>query len=348
MLESIDSSRSSLRRKSPETEALRLIPETMARKYMAIPLAVDGNVLRVAMANPADIFALEALASCSQMRIEPEPATQEEVMEALDFNYKAYEEIESRCADAGARGRASGARPRDEQVVEGGAARRVPRLQPEREGPHGGVGVFGPPDAGRTRLHPAHWEELADSDPSVFTIDTVPERFARVGDPSAGIDAAAGSLEGLLELADQHEAAGFGDAPWPPQYAKAEGEPTRVQPSRRKTGPAPRDGIVPPPAPGKTAGPTGRRRTTAPLIEIARAETEAEAREGLERWKGRHPEVVPRLQPADVMVDAMRGRSTTWTRIRINLRNVPEDDRPQQEALEVDYDPWAGYAGPRP
>jgi bifunctional non-homologous end joining protein LigD len=195
---------------------------------------------------------------------------------------------------------------------------------------------------------PLTWDELADCDPAAFTIDTVPERFTQIGDPSAGIDDAAGSLEPLLELAAEHEAAGFGDAPWPPQYAKAEGEPMRVQPSRRKTGPPPREGIVPPPAPGKRAGPTGRRRTTAPLIEIARAETEAEAMQGLDRWKAKHPEVVPHLQPPDVMVDSMRGRSTTWTRIRVNLRNVPEDDRPPQEALEVDYDPWAGFAGPRP
>jgi bifunctional non-homologous end joining protein LigD len=195
---------------------------------------------------------------------------------------------------------------------------------------------------------PLTWDELPDCDAAAFTIDTVPDRFAQIGDPSAGIDEAVGKLEPLLELAAEHEAAGFGDAPWPPQYAKQEGEPPRVQPSRRKTGPAPREGIVPPPAPGKTAGPTGRRRTTAPLIEIARAATEDEAIQGLEQWKARHREVVALLQPSDVMVDSMRGRSTTWTRIRINLRNVPEEERPSQEALEVDYDPWAGYTGPRP
>ncbi len=195
---------------------------------------------------------------------------------------------------------------------------------------------------------PLTWEELPGCDPAAFTIDTVPERFAAIGDPSSGIDEAVGSLDPLLELAEQHEAAGFADAPWPPQYAKAEGEPTRVQPSKRRTGPPPRDGIVPPPAPGKSAGPTGRRRTTAPLIEIARAETEAGAMQGLERWKEKHPDVVPHLQPADVMVDSMRGRSTTWTRIRVNLRNVPADERPAQEALEVDYDPWAGFTGPGP
>ena len=84
-----------------------------------------------------------------------------------------------------------------------------------------------------------------------------------------------------------------------------------------------------------------------PLIEIARAETEREAMEGFERWKAKHPEVVPHLEPTDVMVDPMRGRSTTWTRIRVNLRNVPEADRPAQDALEVDYDPWEGVEWPQ-
>src|SRR5205814_2244502 len=107
-----------------------------------------------------------------------------------------------------------------------------------------------------------------------------------------------------------------------------------------------RAGTVPPPAPGKSAGPTGRRRTTFPLVEIARAATQTEALEGLERWKVRHPAVVARLEPSDVLVDAMRGRNTTWTRIRVNLKNVPEAERPDQEPLEVDYDPWAGWEGP--
>jgi bifunctional non-homologous end joining protein LigD len=186
---------------------------------------------------------------------------------------------------------------------------------------------------------PLRWDEVPGCDPAAFTIDTVPERFAAVGDPSDGIDGAAGSLEPLLELAADHERAGLADAPWPPHFAKQEGEPPRVQPSKRK-------GSVPPPAPGKSAGPTGRRRTTMPLIEIARAAKQDEAMAGLERWKERHPTVWPHLEPADVMVDAMRGRSTTWTRIRLNLRNVPEAERPPQEPLEVDYDPWEGYEGP--
>jgi bifunctional non-homologous end joining protein LigD len=189
---------------------------------------------------------------------------------------------------------------------------------------------------------PLRWDEVPDCRPEAFTIDTVPELFAASGDPSEGIDRDAGSLEALLALAAQHEEAGFADAPWPPHFIKQAGEPQRAQPSKRRQAadPATREGIVPPPAPGKTAGPTGRRRTTMPLIEVARAATEAEARQGLDRWKQRHPEVWPRLAPADVLVDSMRGRSTTWYRIRLNLRNVPEPDRPPQEALEVDYDPW--------
>jgi DNA ligase D-like protein (predicted polymerase) len=191
---------------------------------------------------------------------------------------------------------------------------------------------------------PLSWDEVPGCNPEGFTMDTVPERFAGIGDPWEGIDAAVGSLRPLLDLADEHQAAGFGDAPWPPQFAKQKGEPARVQLTKRRksTKPPGREGVVPPPAPGKRAGPTGRRRTTMPLIEIARAATEAEAMEGLKRWRKRHPDVWGHLAPADVMVDSMRGRSTTWTRIRLNLRNIPEAERPPQEALEVDYDPWEG------
>jgi DNA ligase D-like protein (predicted polymerase) len=195
---------------------------------------------------------------------------------------------------------------------------------------------------------PLTWEEVPTSDPGAFTMATVPARFARAGDPSKGIDEAVGSLDALLQLAAEHEAAGFGDAPWPPHFAKQEGEPARVQLSRRKRDgrSTPPPGQVPPPAPGKTVGPTGRRRSIMPLIEIARAATEAEARAGLQRWRARHAEVWAHLAPSDILVDSMRGRNTTWTRIRINLRNVPESERPLQEPLEVDYDPWAGYEGP--
>jgi DNA ligase D-like protein (predicted polymerase) len=198
---------------------------------------------------------------------------------------------------------------------------------------------------------PLTWDEVPTCEPETFTIDTIPERFEQIGDPWEGIDEAVGSLEPLLALSAEHEAAGFGDAPWPPHYEKAAGEPPRVQPSKRKrsrTSTESGAGVVPPPAPGKSVGPTGRRRSTKPLIEIARAATEDEARTGLQRWAERHPDAWAYLAPADVLVDAMRGRSTTWTRIRVNLQNVPEAERPPQEPLEVDYDPWAGLEGERP
>jgi len=182
---------------------------------------------------------------------------------------------------------------------------------------------------------PLAWDEVPDCRPEEFTIDTMPARFAERGDPAEGMDDAAGSLEPLLDLAAKQRASGLPDAPWPPHYDKQEGEAPRVQPSKRRSGPAK-------PAPGKTAGPSGRRASVMPLIEIARAETKDEAMAGLERWKQRHPDVWAALEPRDVLVDAMRGRFTTWTRIRLNLIHVPEDQRPEQEALEVDYDPWKG------
>jgi bifunctional non-homologous end joining protein LigD len=203
---------------------------------------------------------------------------------------------------------------------------------------------------------PLSWDEVPDCRPESFTIDTMPERFARLGDLAAGIDEAAGSLGPLLELAARDEAAGLPDAPWPPHFVRQAGEEPRVQPSKRRAParPAPTAPGAPaaaapgapaapaPAAPGKASGPTGRRRSSMPLIEVARAATRAEAMAGLDRWKQRHPEAWARLEPADVLVDSMRGRSSTWTRIRLNLRNVAEAERPPQEALEVDYDPWAG------
>ncbi len=164
---------------------------------------------------------------------------------------------------------------------------------------------------------PLGWDEVADCDPSRFTVLTVPRRFAEVGDPGAGIDQAAGSLDGLLELSARHELEGLGDGPWPPNYAKTADEPPRVQPSRR-------------------------RMSSKPLVEIGRAAKQADAIAGLERWKARHPLAWPYLEPADVLVDSMRGRSTTWTRIRVNLEHVPETLRPSQEPLDPEYDPWLG------
>ncbi len=174
---------------------------------------------------------------------------------------------------------------------------------------------------------PLTWDEVPSCDPAEFTIDTVPARFAAVGDPWAEMDSAVGSLEGLLELAARDEAAGLPDAPWPPHYEKQDGEQPRVQPSKRRP----------------AAGAAGRRQPTKPLIEVARAATKAEAMEGLQRWKIRHADVWPHLEPADVLVDAMRGRSSAWYRIRLNLEHVPPASRPPQEPLEVDYDPWAGF-----
>ena len=84
-----------------------------------------------------------------------------------------------------------------------------------------------------------------------------------------------------------------------------------------------------------------------PLIEVARAATKDEAMAGLDRWKERHAAVWGYLEPADVLVDSMRGRSYSWIRIRLNLRHVPEAERPPQEALEADYDPWTQGEGPR-
>jgi DNA ligase D-like protein (predicted polymerase) len=161
---------------------------------------------------------------------------------------------------------------------------------------------------------PLRWDEVADCDPGEFTLATMPARYATIGDPGAEIDQVAGSLEPLLQAAARDEERGLPPVPSP--------------------------GLVPAPAPGKRVGPTGRRRTTAPLIEIARAATQAEAMVGLDRWRWRHSDVWPLLEPNDVLVDSMRGRNTTWTRIRVNLQHVPEPDRPPQEALEVDYDPW--------
>jgi bifunctional non-homologous end joining protein LigD len=201
---------------------------------------------------------------------------------------------------------------------------------------------------------PLTWDEVPTCDPASYTMFTMPARFASLGDPWAGMDEGAGSLEALLELAARDEAAGLPDAPWPPHYEKQTGEAPRVQPSKRRGDAAAQTAVAPPPtaatppaaappAPGKSSGPTGRRRSTMPLIEIARAETKNEAMAGLERWKARHPSVWPLLEPRDVLVDGMRGRSSVWYRIRLNLQHVPEDLRPPQEPLEVDYDPWAGF-----
>jgi bifunctional non-homologous end joining protein LigD len=174
---------------------------------------------------------------------------------------------------------------------------------------------------------PLHWDEVAGCDPAAFTLVTAPGRLAERGDASEGIDEAAGSLEGLLELSAAHEAAGLGDAPWPPHYKKQEDEPPRVAPSRRR---------------GAAGAPerSGARRSIHPLITVAKAQRAEDALAGLERWKARHPAAAERLAVDDVLVDSMRGRSSTWTRVRVNLRHVPESERPAEEAPDPDYDPW--------
>lgn len=183
---------------------------------------------------------------------------------------------------------------------------------------------------------PLEWDEVAGCDPAAFTLVTAPAGFADRGDAAAGIDAAAGSLDKLLKLSAAQEAAGMGDAPWPPHYKKQRGEPPRVAPSRRKGQKAKEKGI-------------GRRKSIHPLITIANAKFKEEALAGLERWKARHPKAAALLQVDDILVDSMRGRSSTWTRIRVNLRHVPEDKRPAQEPLDPDYNPWREWrCGARP
>src|SRR4051812_31175878 len=161
---------------------------------------------------------------------------------------------------------------------------------------------------------PLTWDEVDSCEPGDFTLATMPARFAKLGDRHALIDGQAGSLASLLELSARHERDGMGDAPWPPQYKKRADEPPRVQPSRR-------------------------RASKHPLIEIGRAQRKEDALAGLERWRERHSKAAAHLQPADVLVDAMRGRFTTWTRVRVNLEHVPPKLRPRQEALDPDDEP---------
>ncbi len=219
---------------------------------------------------------------------------------------------------------------------------------------------------------PLRWDEVADVKAEDFTLASVPDLLAARGDAGAGIDDAVGSLDALLELSARHEAEGLGDAPWPPNYAKQEGEPPRVQPSRKRRpdteyagrgvdgGPPPEvaearaaavaagdaNAGLPTEWEGSRPSPTGRRRSTIPVIELGRAPSKAELYEGLERWKARHPEAAAHLEPADLIETAMRGRAYAWYRLRINLVHVPEALRPPQEPLDPDAQPddWANIS----
>ena len=159
---------------------------------------------------------------------------------------------------------------------------------------------------------PLLWSEVPGCRPEAFTIATVPARFAEIGDPWEGMDDAAGSLDALLDLADR-----LGPAEKAPRGAKGSS--------------------------GRTKG----RTSTMPLIEIARTKTKDEAMAALDEWRRRYPSVAEKLEPADVLVDGMRGPSSIWYRIRINLQHVPEGERPPQEALLADYSPWDNYSGPQ-
>jgi bifunctional non-homologous end joining protein LigD len=168
---------------------------------------------------------------------------------------------------------------------------------------------------------PLYWHEVPDCEPADFTVLTMPSRFTEIGDPHAAMNGEAGSLEGLLELAARDEAAGLGDAPWPPHFRKMEGEAPRVAPSRAKSA-------------AKKAP-----RTKMPLIVVANSPDKDAALAGLERWKSKYAQVAALLAVDDVLVDSMRGTSSTWTRIRVNLRHVPEEQRPAQETPDPDDDP---------
>ena len=190
---------------------------------------------------------------------------------------------------------------------------------------------------------PLRWQEIPDCEPADFTVLTMPARLEEIGDPNAQMDDAAGSLEQLLDLAARDEAAGLGDAPWPPHFRKMEGEPTRVAPSRAKSAAKKMGGKKV--ATKKTAAkkPAAKPRSKMPLIVVANSPRKDAALAGLERWKAEHREAAAHLAVDDVLVDSMRGRSSTWTRIRVNLRNVPEKIRPSQETPDPDDDPTRAW-----
>jgi DNA ligase D-like protein (predicted polymerase) len=175
---------------------------------------------------------------------------------------------------------------------------------------------------------PLAWDDFLVADPAEFTLRTVPAIYAARGDAHAAIDDDPGSLDALLELAARQEAEGEQDAPWPPHFAKTDGEAPRVAPSR-----------------AKGARTKGARTPKLPVITIAQAKLKPDALAGLERWKARYPDVAAKLAPEDILVDTNRGRATAWYRVRINLKNVPPEEHPPQEEPDPNYDPRTEYAG---
>jgi len=173
---------------------------------------------------------------------------------------------------------------------------------------------------------PLVWDDFVTCDPLDFTLHTVPAMFAARGDAHAGIDGAAGSIEPLLELAARQEAEGQVDAPWPPHYEKAAGEAVRVAPSRAKAAAKP-------------------PREKLPVITIAKAKRKLDALAGLERWKAKYPEVVGKLLPEHVLINTNRGKSSAWYRVRVNLKNIPVEDRPPVEDPDPNYDWKTEFAG---
>ena len=276
-------------------------------------------------------------------------------------------------AGAGPRRRAARPVDRDLEVVEGGAPRGVPRLQPERQGPDGRLRVLGPAARRRAGLVPAALGRGGRRRRRGLHAGDGPGAVRRsAATPARGSTRPSARWTRCSSSRARDEAEGLGDAPWPPNYAKQEGEPPRVQPSKKRKpdeayegrgkdgGPPPevaaeraaavaagdRNAGLPTEWEGTRPTPTGRRKSSIPVIEIARAATKAEVNEGLERWKARHPEVVEHLEPADILTDGMRGRAYVWYRLRVNLIHVPEDKRPAQEPLDPDYNPWEGYEWP--
>jgi bifunctional non-homologous end joining protein LigD len=190
---------------------------------------------------------------------------------------------------------------------------------------------------------PLRWDEVMLCDPADFTVLTMPDRFAKIGDPHAAMNEHAGALDALLEMAARDQAQGIADAPWPPHFRKMEGEPRRAQPSKsrasaeKKKGTKVEEKDVDPAA--TPAVKKGRRQSTMPLIVIAQSSDKSAAEAGLERWKQQHPQAAALLAPDDVLVDRMRGSAYVWYRIRVNLRHVPEASRPAQGLPDPDDDP---------